>query len=259
MQSNYAGDFRSILRCVFVLNATQDEPDVVDGPDCVEPSEANEAPAVAGANGGIDLPLHAEQVIPPVDLATDALHHELGRELYDQHLRQRGRRYEEFSNDDEHEEDSATSSQAGSVPRAASNTEEPHGAVYGQNLGLHVSGEQLVHEFSMPPSNEFYQPEPALLDIASGGGEDASTNRSSSSGSSLQSVSPLDGACSVAGVRCNRKSNTEFAVEPELRDGLVAPSLHQETISVIQKDKTRKHPSLRKRTSSTSTAIICWL
>ena len=87
----------------------------------------------------------------------------------------------------------------------------------------------------------------------------ASTNRSSSSGSSLQSVSPLDGARSVAGVRCNRKSNTEFAVEPELRDGLVAPSLHQETISVIQKDKTRKHPSLRKRTSSTSTAIICWL
>ena len=52
-------------------------------------------------------------------------------------------------------------------------TEGPHGAVYGQNLGLHVSSEDhLVHEFSITNSNEFYQPEPALLDIASGGGEE---------------------------------------------------------------------------------------
>lgn len=121
------------------------------------------------AGAAVGLPLPAEQVVPPVDLATDALHHELGRELYDQHLRQRGRRYEEFSNDDDLEEESSSPPTAN---RGASAGPENLGAVYGQNLGLHVSEDQLVHEFSMPPSNEFYQPEPALLDIASGGREE---------------------------------------------------------------------------------------
>jgi hypothetical protein len=98
-------DDRSILRNVFQLNATQDEPDAVDGSasdDANEPTELTAAVLAAGAAAASEqLPLPAEQVIPPVDLATDALHHELGRELYEQHLRQRGRRYEEFSNDDE--------------------------------------------------------------------------------------------------------------------------------------------------------------
>ena len=173
LQSNYAGDFRSILRNVFQLNATQDEPDVVDGNAADDANEATELTAAvlaAGAAAVDQMPLPAEQVIAPVDLATDALHHELGRELYDQHLRQRGRRYEEFSNDDDHEEESesAAASPATSPSSATNSTicPERHGAVYGQNLGLH---EQLAQEFSIPPSNEFYQPEPALLDIASGG------------------------------------------------------------------------------------------
>lgn len=165
LQSNYAGDFRSILRAVFIMNATQDEPDTLENGSSDENQDSNEqTPAAVAA----DLPLPAEQVIPPVDLATDALHHELGRELYDQHLRQRGRKYEEFSDDDEHEEETLT-------PQSSSpmTSHEPHGAVYGQNLGLHVSEDQLVHEFSLQPSsNEFYQPEPALLDIASGGREE---------------------------------------------------------------------------------------
>ncbi len=71
----------------------------------------------------------------------------------------------------------------------------------------------------------------------------ASTNRASSSGSSLQSLSSPDGAGSVARLRCDRKSDSELAMEPKLRNGLVAPSIFQETISVIptpKKDKTRK-------------------
>jgi hypothetical protein len=57
-----------------------------------------------------------------------------GRELYDQHLRQHGRRYEEFSNDEHDEESTASSPNS----RSSANVgPEPHGAVYGQNLGLH--------------------------------------------------------------------------------------------------------------------------
>jgi hypothetical protein len=76
LQSNYAGDFRSILRCVFQLNATQDEADAVDGGAADEAGDTTELTGAVLAAAELQLP--AEQVIPPVDLATDALHHELG-------------------------------------------------------------------------------------------------------------------------------------------------------------------------------------
>ena len=62
LQSNYAGDFRSILRCVFVLNATQDEPDSVDGGDIVDAGGVSNDQNALAVAAEADLPSPTEQV-----------------------------------------------------------------------------------------------------------------------------------------------------------------------------------------------------
>ena len=139
LQSNYAGDFRSILRTVFTIN-TSPEDDVVDGAAALpEEEKDDDSPTVESPPEGATAMESPPSVLPPhalqIDVGTDAMQHDQISKMYDEQLRP--------------EED-----------------EEERGAVYAQNLDL-VS-QQLSHE---EVENQFYQPEPALLDIAQGSEE----------------------------------------------------------------------------------------
>jgi len=212
LQSNYAADFRSILRVVFTINVTPD--DIPDGPepgtirlnpdlspvddpenpDLLEETEVDgnisfTSPTLEGAEhqseatsqvgtsrhrklddqtgcdeaGGASaleedpMPrLHAGVLGAQgsMDYGTDALQNEMSNSLYNLNLNADGN-----SNDDE-----------------SSNGETTKGlGVYAQNIDLHLhaadgaSGETPgALNLDGHSNNEFFQPEPALLDIADG-------------------------------------------------------------------------------------------
>merc|ERR1719210_2535588 len=91
LQSNYAGDFRAILKNVFIINVTQDEePEDDDLDDEDEKDEMVEA-VVAAERRQEDLAVSRSLPTPsaefPVDLGTDALQQEIGNALIQDHLR----------------------------------------------------------------------------------------------------------------------------------------------------------------------------
>jgi len=161
LQSNYASDFRAILRMVFTMNVTQDEPeDEIDAGLKDEPKQSNEisseetngnqsssteneledttinadTESIEGAAANADEALASvqglQESLPDLDIGTDALHNEMSEKLYR------------------------------SMPETS---DEPRGVSYAQNLDLHLHRED--HTIANPNS-EFYQPEPTLLGIA---------------------------------------------------------------------------------------------
>lgn len=169
LQSNYAGDFRSILRVVFLINTTPD--DVPDQVPPASPEEVNEdlisspSDVVDGGHSGVDearppfqtLP----QTLPTVDLATDALQHEMSVSLYDQQLRL----------SDENRDVTRTQVVMGFDDE--DQQQQQNRLVYAQNLDLHMHSEAETRDATPPPhTDHFYQPEPTLLDIASGAGQE---------------------------------------------------------------------------------------
>ena len=173
LQSNYAADFRSILRVVFTINVTDD--DVVDSPiestlnpaskdlTDLSPEEHSEsthsepegAAALPPPSTPVDAPNDTRGLpksrlptdLPDIDLATDALHNEMNDSLVNL-----------IPHDTSYEEEA-----------------ENGGRVYAQNLDLHLQNNANAEETSVAPldlvgeiSNEFFQPEPTLLDIADG-------------------------------------------------------------------------------------------
>ena len=180
LQSNYASDFRAILRVVFTMNVTQDEPEDFEQPQqinempensCEEVdssasgsqsftqsnsteneaeletnTEANaDAESIEGAAANADEALASvqglQESLPDLDLGTDALHSEMSEKLY-------------------RSMPSATSSTSSSDEPDSNN----RGVSYAQNLDLHLHREE--NNPALAQNSEFYQPEPTLLGIA---------------------------------------------------------------------------------------------
>ena len=161
LQSNYAGDFRAILKNVFVINISQDdEPEEEEEEE--EEEAAEEEEEADAVEGGAEAARRTSQSLPPtpsaatsaatefpVDLGTDALQQEMSNSLYQDHLR--GRASEDGL--------SASAAGASSSPDAVSS--------YALNLNLQLA--EHTAEYSAATNEEvFYQPEPTLLDIADG-------------------------------------------------------------------------------------------
>ena len=152
LQSNYAGDFRAILRNVFVINASPDEESdaedvdhegVVIDEDVSDGASAVQGAAAVGEDGGI-----ADSF--PVDVGTDALQHELSEHLRNQHLLGPAPGEPGSSVDDGQDLTTGNST-------------------YAQNLDLQLQGQEDVLPVDFRrDSRDFYQSEPTLLDIASG-------------------------------------------------------------------------------------------
>jgi hypothetical protein len=173
LQSNYAADFRSILRVVFLINVTPDEiteetpeerfdysPEMETagaiGEDSLDGGTQDEAAAVREPTPPLEtLP----GALPDIDLATDALQHEMSVSLYDRQLRPASD-HSPISSTEMFDEDTDSSNS--------------RGGVYAQNIDLHLhtttDEEVVTRDASPPPPAEFYQPEPTLLDIADGVG-----------------------------------------------------------------------------------------
>merc|ERR1712241_1444311 len=180
LQSNYAADFRSILRVVFSINVSQDpieeeeeekvdlspeaSEDQVDHNSTEEDSEVQGAAATTSENEvendddeeNETITRFDENQLPPIDLGSDALQNEMSASLINQMLRSSNPNSESSVDLD----DSGSSS------------------VYAQNLDLHLQTTDNTDD--VPPraledpeqrANEFFQPEPTLLDIASGVGQ----------------------------------------------------------------------------------------
>lgn len=191
LQSNYAADFRSILRVVFQINVTLDEEPIAnqdmspdagceDNVDSSSTSESmtnatsyneqNEVDQIEGGASSSPPPFpRLQEGLPVIDLATDALHNEMSDRLYNQILRTQSMA-SDTSPSDLVEDDMAA---------AADNYPISRGGVYAQNLDLHLhatDGDVPPRDSSRPPSTEFFQPEPTLLDIATGAGADQASS-----------------------------------------------------------------------------------
>jgi len=203
LQSNYAADFRSILRVVFTINVSQDDDDIPDTSGCIPgqnpdlsptdpenpynpettsttdleedisnstpPPEGAEQPEVAARNRKLDENTGSDETdgaaaleenpMPKLhevlagaqgsmDYGTDALQNDMSASLYNLTLTS------EDSNDDEASETRGL-------------------GVYAQNIDLHLHAEDGTEtpgalNLDGHSNNAFFQPEPALLDIADG-------------------------------------------------------------------------------------------
>lgn len=193
LQSNYAADFRSILRVVFSINVSQDPIEEEETKSADLSPEASEDQVdhnndenVEGATARIssqktetshlddeddDTNLHSihrldESQLPPIDLGSDALQTEMSDSLINQMLRTPNPR-----------SDTSESGENGSVPTSttppSSQPTTNSGNVYAQNLNLHLhTTDPTDEDVNIPPlsedpgPNEFFQPEPTLLAIA---------------------------------------------------------------------------------------------
>ena len=193
LQSNYAGDFRSILRTVFVVNVSSD--DAPDGgstgtneedADDVEdidggttastvsptspttPGPVSNQQGAATASAGQDIASN----LPPLDVATDALVREGEMRL---------------ASSLDMSTSSPTSPDAVSSPRdsehrgSVSSASSATGAVYAQNLDMQLRQEAADDYYGSvtptgggsgcgygPPRSGFYQSEPVLMEVAAG-------------------------------------------------------------------------------------------
>ncbi|TRY69202.1 hypothetical protein TCAL_10242 [Tigriopus californicus] len=184
LQSNYAGDFRAILRCVFLVNASKDEDPEEEEEDQednshLDPASTSSEMTLSPVDEDVEssqVDGQEERVVPtsqslpnefPVDLGTDALQHELSQHLAQEHLRSAG------SHDDLDASSLSSGTQGGSSSQAQ------QGSIYAQNIDLHLQDNVDDGPVSVPSTTReelrtqvFYQPEPTLLDIATGGSPD---------------------------------------------------------------------------------------
>ena len=193
LQTNFAGDFRSILKYVFVMNSTQDEEEEEDVPETDEKSqesislsdnEEEEDPTSADvvsleADGESGEAASSAVMVPvargsqdPYECGEDALMTE-SEQTYLRSLPQRPERGERP------ERDQTSTSRA--INPGLLSTSPPAGLaampVYASNLDYHL-GENtgILGDTEAVPGGggggggggRFYQPEPTLLTIASG-------------------------------------------------------------------------------------------
>ena len=187
LQSNYAGDFRAILKNVFVIHASRDDEEDEDNEDEVDQSQKavkedvgeeadeeddaeEEDEVVEGAAAAVNpssLPTSHSlpSGFPIVDLGTDALQHQISERLVIEQLA------EGAAGSSVSSEDLATAVIASISPGSSAGERN----VYARNLGLQMHDEVEPDDLSRRrgENEPFYQPEPTLLDIASGvDGED---------------------------------------------------------------------------------------
>merc|ERR1719237_85987 len=165
LQSNYAGDFRAILKNVFIINVTQDEEPEDDDLDDEDDKDEIVAEAVAAAERRQeDLAVSRSLPTPsaefPVDLGTDALQQEIGNALIRDHLRG------VTGSNDELSSSSGAHAADGAASAAVSSS-------YALNLDMGLAEHTAEYSAAVEaPAHEiFFQPEPTLLDIADGDGE----------------------------------------------------------------------------------------
>lgn len=155
LQSNYAGDFRAILKNVFIINVSPDdepaeEEEVEEDEDIEDKDEADKADEAAAAEGNQvsrSLPNASSEF--PVDLGTDALTQEVSNSLY-QDLR------------------ASSGSNEDLVTRGATAASDAISS-YALNLDMQLAEHTAEYEVAPAAGQEvFFQPEPTLLDIADG-------------------------------------------------------------------------------------------
>ena len=164
LQTNFAGDFRSILKYVFIMNSSQDEEEE-DIPETDEKSqeslsdtEDNDlAPELSPDEVSLEAPENEEGAVMIAGRSRSQSQYECGEDALMTETEQEYLR---------------------SLPRTSSNidprllsTSPPAGLaampVYASNLDYHM-GESGVLGGDTDPGTRFYQPEPTLLTIASG-------------------------------------------------------------------------------------------
>jgi len=201
LQSNYAGDFRAILKTVFIVNISCDDeeetavsadtsavaadnsallsPETDASPSSPSPQTSVEAAASAAiametsmdrsGSSSHDVAMATSRSLPAnlpeIDLATDALQQEISNRYCVEYL----------PNTSSSPEESAEGGPAAAAGIAAATG---GGAVYAQNLDLQLrQGDDVDSSGGLnrgredhEPRRNFFQDEPRLLDIASGDG-----------------------------------------------------------------------------------------
>ena len=170
LQTNFAGDFRSILKYVFIMNSSQEEEEEEDIPETDEKSQEslsdNEdndlAPELSPDEVSLEAPENEDGAVMIAGRSRSQSQYECGEdalmtETEQEYLRSLPRT-------------SSSSAGANIDPRLLS-TSPPAGLaampVYASNLDYHM-GESGVLGGDTDPGTRFYQPEPTLLTIASG-------------------------------------------------------------------------------------------